>query len=93
MKNEKFENPSIEQGGLIDKAHKLQRLKSGFWVRRNIKNIETGEKKPGKLESSWYILNISPEGTVTLFNGQNEILDIPVMELARINQDLFNLDT
>jgi len=95
-KTEKYgnkpEKENIEK--LIKQAHKLEARNFEFVVRRNTKNLETGEISPGKLERGWRILNINNDGLVTLYNDKHSeggIFHIPIKQLQELNEELFNL--
>lgn len=89
---ENLESKKLELEELIQRAKKMQSLNMEFWIKRNIKNRETGEVVPGNLEKGWTILNIDSNGLVTMGNMSNDIFHVPIRELQKINPDLFDLE-
>lgn len=94
-KTEKHNTQSAEGiGQLIERAQKLKARNFEFVVRRNTKNLETGEVSPGKLERGWRILNINNDGLVTLYNekySEGGIFHIPIKQLEELNGEIFKL--
>ena len=80
------------QLGLFDRARLLMESGQEFVVKRNIIDVATAKKKPGRLEKGWRILNIDTEsGNVTMHN-RSGIFHIPLAELRNLNPEAFELD-
>lgn len=91
-KNEKLNQQNEQRKLLIEAAGKLKDKGMEFVVRRNNKNVETGEVTPGKTERGWKILDINQTGLVTVYNKNNsEIFHIPIDALEQLNADIFKL--